>query len=163
MLFVYTPPPPPSPAICLEFGGSAETDAFGAFRDSSSSFYWANKRRFDDARRRLRQIEGRNPGWDSHDAQAPNQVAVQLGWTALTLLEAAAFPPSRVMPSVEGGIAISFARGIRRAEFEVYNTGDIAVATYLSSDGDEPCVWELEPCDAAIRDAIEKIRVHIAA
>lgn len=127
-------------------------------RGTSVSYFWLNRARFDDVRARLRRAAMLQP--DSYDGDPPNQTAQALAAKVLAVLEAEALPPSRLLPSVEGGIAISFADGAYRAEIEVYNTGEIAAAAY--SGQDEPVVWEFAGNDAGIRTAIEQIRVHLS-
>jgi hypothetical protein len=67
----------------------------------------------------------------------------------------------RLAASVEGGIALSFVRINKRAVIEIYNTGEVAAATY-SNDG-EPAVWELEPSGDALLRTVDQIRVYLAA
>jgi hypothetical protein len=79
----------------------------------------------------------------------------------LDALEAESLPPSRLLPSAEGGISISFVERENRAEIEICNSGEVAVATYSISD--DPVVWELSLADSELGSAIHKIRVHLAA
>jgi hypothetical protein len=79
----------------------------------------------------------------------------------LALLEEAALPPSQLIPSVEGGIALSLAGENVRAEIEIYNTGEIAAVTY--SEQSEPIAWDIDSRDDAIESGIERIRVHLSA
>ena len=125
------------------------------------SNFWRNKARFEDARARLSQSSKLQPSWDTYGGDPPNPTAVAIAARVLNLLEVEALPPARLLPSSEGGIAISFVRGTFRAEIEVYNTGEIVAATYTPQD--LPSVWELESSDAAIRTTIEQIRVHFTA
>ena len=138
---------------------------FSSVADSLSevfkSCFWMNKARFDDARVRLSQTSRLQPGWDTYGGDPPSRTAITIAARVLNLLEAEAFPPARLLPSSEGGIAISFVRGNVRAGMEIYNTGEIAAATYTQQA--QPTVWELESSEAAIRKAIEQIRVHFTA
>lgn len=125
------------------------------------SIFWVNKARFNDARSRLQSTTLLQPGWDTYDADPPNQIARKLAQKMLLKLEAEALPPSRLLPSSEGGIAISFANENGRAEIEIYNSGEIAAATY--SLHEEPIVWDLDGSNAGITTTIEQIRVRLSA
>jgi hypothetical protein len=125
------------------------------------SSFWRTKARFAEARQRLRATASVDRGWDTYGAEAPNDTARTLAAKILDALEADSLPPSRVMPSAEGGIAISFVEGENRAEIEIYNTGEIAAATYAAQS--EPVAWELKNTDSALTNAIIDIRVRLAA
>ena len=129
--------------------------------DIFRSDYWFCKVRFAEVRRQLEAAMRLGRDWDSYAADPPNTLSLQLAQNTLARLEIAALPPTRLMPSVEGGIAISFLEGGKRALMETYNTGEIVVATF--SDFGAPNIWELENSQSALDDAINRIRVHLAA
>lgn len=122
---------------------------------------WELKARIGAARDRLTQTSMLQQGWDTYGAEPPNEMARVLAARVLALLEVAVLPPTRLLPSAEGGIALAFARGNGRAEIEIYNTGEIAAVAY--SGDDEPTAWDLDESDAAIKSTIERIRVHLSA
>jgi hypothetical protein len=126
-----------------------------------TSAYWQNKAYFEDARQRLSATAYLAPAWDSDRAEPPNEVARSLAASILAGLEDASLPPTQLTPTVEGGIALSFVEGIKRAVIEIYNTGEIAAATY--TDRDQPRVWEWESAEDSLVGSIEQIRVHLAA
>lgn len=125
------------------------------------STFWLSMARFAEARQRLRNTVALERGWDTYGAESPNDVARALAGRILDHLEASLLPPTRLMPSVEGGIAMSFVEGDNRAEIEIYNTGEVAAATY--SGQSEPEVWELANTGSALKNAINRIRVRLAA
>lgn len=125
------------------------------------SAFWLSKARFAEARQRLNATASLAHGWDTYGAESPNDVARTGAAKILDVLESASLPPTRLTPTVEGGIAVSFVEGSNRAVIEIYNTGEIAAATY--SDEGEPAVWELDETDARLLGAIDKIRVHLAS
>jgi hypothetical protein len=130
-------------------------------RQVSMSVFMQIKDSIDEARNRLGQTARLIHGWDTYGGDPPNEMARTIAANVLTLLEAEALPPARLLPSAEGGIAISFVEGARRAEIETYNTGEIIAAIYSADD--EPLVWELDDSAGAITSSIEQIRVHLAA
>ena len=99
--------------------------------------------------------------WNTYGAEPPNHIARQIGAKILDMLERASLTPARLTPSAEGGIALSFVNNHKRAVIEIYNTGELAAATY-SLEG-EPEVWELEASDDPIVKTVDQIRVYLAA
>jgi hypothetical protein len=137
------------------------TGLHAALEQIYRSDFWQSKLRFANARQRLKATASLAHGWDRHGAEPPNAIARTLAATILDLLETASLPPTSLTPTVEGGIALSFVEGASRAVIEIYNTGDIAAATY--SDEGEPRVWEPGPTEVPLLDSIRQIRVHLAA
>jgi hypothetical protein len=125
------------------------------------STFWLTKVRFAGARRRLNATASLAQGWDSYGSEPPNANARRRAEEILDSLEVACLAPTQLTPTVEGGIAISFVEGDSRAVIEIYNTGEIAAATY--SDQGEPTAWEVEPAETRLLGSIEQIRVHLAA
>jgi hypothetical protein len=97
--------------------------------------------------------------WDSYGAESPNDTA--LNWTkeVLRILFHLDFPPTKITPSVENGVGISFICNNKYADIECFNEGDILAIT---SDGQgNPEVWEVEATTLGITSTIEKIRVFL--
>ena len=126
-----------------------------------TSAYWRNKVRFAEVRYQLEMTTSLESDWDTYGAESPNDSARSQASIILSALEAQLLPPSRLMPSAEGGIALSFVDGENRAEIEIYNTGEVVAATYSAQS--EPDVWELNNTGAALETAIGAIRVHLAS
>jgi hypothetical protein len=126
-----------------------------------SSSFWLNIMRFAEARQRLSTTVSLERDWDTYGAESPNDLARNLAASVLDVLEEASLPPTRLTPSAEGGIAMSFVAGDNRGEIEIYNTGEIVAATYAGQT--EPTVWELKDTDVALKNAIAQIRVRLAA
>ena len=109
--------------------------------------------------RKLRELSSLSRNWDSYGAEAPNDIA--LNWTKeiLNILSKMEFAPTRITPSVENGVGISFICDNKYADIECFNEGDILAIT---SDGKgDPEVWEVEANSLGITSAIEKIRVFL--
>ena len=132
-----------------------------SLEQTHESAVWINRKRFADARRQLGKTSTLVQGWDAHEAEPPNAVSRAAASSILDGLEEASLPPARLTPSAEGGIAISFVEGEKRAIIEVYNTGEIAAATYAPEG--EPDVWEFDGTGSALQAAINQIRVYLAA
>jgi len=125
------------------------------------SNFWTWRKQFEAAQRDVANLSALHPGWDSYDAEPPNELARRITRDILRILEQEAMPPSRLLPSREGGITISFAEGSRRAEIETYNSGEIAAAVYTPTNVVR--VWELNAASASVREAIASIRVYLTA
>jgi len=125
------------------------------------SAYLTSKAIFSQARESLNSARALKPDWADHLADRPNEAACSLASRVLDKLEANFLPPTRLMPSVEGGIALSFVEEERRAEIEVYNTGEVIAATYAGQC--EPVVWALADTEHALETTIDQIRVHLTA
>jgi hypothetical protein len=169
---IYSPPPEalqrPAVGVYRMFGNdeAVTSKAYAISLQISleqvyRSTFWRTKVHFTDARHRLATTACLAQGWDGYGSESPNAVARSLAARVLDLLEIASLAPTRLTPTVEGGIAISFVEGNSRAVIEIYNTGEIAAAAY--SDRGEPSVWEVEPAEAPLLGSIAQIRVHLAA
>lgn len=145
-----------------EHADAAENSALRAWsraharQQGSMSFFWQNKARFEEARDRLGRTARLNQDWDTYGGDPPNDLARTIAATVLRALEADALPPVRLLPSVEGGIAITFAEENGRAEIEIYNTGEIAAAAYSGTE--DPTAWEFGANEDEIKTAINRIR-----
>ncbi len=137
-----------------------EARTASTFPNLEQSLYWQNNAIFEDMRRKLRELTRIHKGWDAYDADPPNEEVAVTGDHVLTHLEKAQLIPARLSPSTEGGIGLSFIRGVKRAELEIYNTGELAAVTYGPED--ESFAWDLDNSEAAISASIETIRVHLS-
>jgi hypothetical protein len=155
------------PPVGIYYGMEAITA--GAYlkaleRGIDRSSFWRAKRAFQDARTRLKTLTDLSAGWDTYDAEPPAPLACTLAVDVLDCLEAAALPPDRIKPSVEGGIAMSFVNGENRAEIEIYNSGEIALASY--SNQTEPIIQEWNSAESdmsALKKGVAEIRVRLAS
>jgi hypothetical protein len=116
---------------------------------------------FDKAEQKLKEMAKIAPNWDSYGAQPPNPEARACAAEILTLLQGQAFPPSTIVPSSEGGVAICFVDSGAYADIECLNTGEVLAVTYEGNA--EPHVWDVGRKDTAIKSAIEQIREHFSA
>jgi len=69
------------------------------------------------------------------------------------------FPPSRIAPSVDGGVVVSFLRDDVRANIEFFDSGEIAAA--VARPGHAVRVWEIENTEDDLAEAINDIRDSI--
>lgn len=72
-------------------------------------------------------------GWNSYDAPAPNDVALDAATVVDSMLSTA---PDRVRPVADGGIAFHFWRTGRHASIECTNEGEVVFM--LRRDSEEP-------------------------
>jgi hypothetical protein len=167
---VTVPPVDYRPAVALYHhlgpGNESITSPYTAMLENTyaeicRSNFWTWRKQFEAAQRDVAGLSSLQHGWDTYDAEAPNELARTTAKDILRILEQEALPPSRLLPSREGGITISFAEGSRRAEIEAYNSGEIAVAIYTPTEVLK--VWELNAETRSIREAIASIRVYLTA
>jgi hypothetical protein len=80
----------------------------------------------------LEEFKSLSRGWDSYKAPAPNLVARTNAKEFLDVLCIAELEPSRMRPSVVGGVGITFRKGEKKVYVEFLNDGRVYV---LFSDG----------------------------
>jgi hypothetical protein len=120
--------------------------AFKPFHDEERAAQLARLESFHNLRR----------GWDSYNAEPPNETSINNARHVLHVLWASeiAAPVRTIAPSVEGGVGIVFAsHGKKYADIECFNDGEILAIT--SEEASEPLVWTLEV--GSIRRAVERI------
>src|SRR5438128_7762549 len=95
-------------------------------------------------------------GWNSYAAPAPSASAVAAARAFLTILQQEDYPPTRIAPSVMGGVGITHRRGGRKVYVEFYNDG---TAHALFSSGLGGMETRKLPADsAATRQFIAEMR-----
>jgi hypothetical protein len=95
----------------------------------------------------------------SYEADPPNQSAIHRAEQVLTAVNSTRYRPDRIVPSVEGGVVISFRRGDRYGDIECDNDGDVIA---LVSDGQGNIdVWQVASDSQSVEDAISKIGLHV--
>ena len=115
-------------------------------------FAYHSRRFADPARRaevatqlsRLDSFRSLQTGWDSYEAEPPNETALENARQVLLLfMESESSLPVRVAPSAEGGVALIFSKGdsSKYADIECFNDGEILAIT--SKPAQEPTIWPL--------------------
>jgi hypothetical protein len=150
----------------VDLNEDAASRIYGSVCDSVASSlrgsaFLTMKAHFAEARERLESTTNLEPNWDTYNAEPPNETARTLARRILDSLEVISFPPTRVMPSVEGGIGLAFVEQDNRADIEVYNTGEIAAAIYSALQAPE--TWTVPDTERSLKTMIDRIRVHLAA
>lgn len=84
-------------------------------------------------------------GWDSYNADPPNDKALINALNILDLLFESAFYPTRIVASVEGGVSFLFIRDIKYADIECDNDSDILAG--MSDRTGEPILWQVSQKD----------------
>jgi hypothetical protein len=146
----------------FEDGDESVTSPFKGFvgdKVVNGSNFWGCKRSFGLLRKALAATVGLAKDWNSYESDPPNDRARQQASAILATLEQECLLPHRLAPSSEGGITISLAAGLKRAEIETYNSGEIAAALY--SPDEVARVWEFESETAG--EAVAAIRVYLAS
>jgi hypothetical protein len=111
---------------------------------------------FEKAEQKLKDMNKLLPNWNSYGAEPPSEESRARAMKVLAVLQEQSFPPTKVVPSSEGGIAICFIRDDRYADIEFLNTGENLAVTYRGAE--EPTVWPIE--DEMLNLTIDQIRRH---
>ena len=96
---------------------------------------------FNDFRQQIIELQNLGKGWDSYNADPPNYKALTNSIKALDILFELRLIPTRIMPSVEGGISFLFTKNIKYADIECDNDGDIFAG--MSDRTGEPILWQV--------------------
>lgn len=98
-------------------------------------------------------------GWDGYKAAPPDARPLELAKAFLDLLKRNRYLPSRLVPSVVGGVGMTFRKTGRKVYVEFSNKGTIHL---LFSDGaTEPVVQKVVPDLPGYRAIIAKARVYL--
>jgi hypothetical protein len=92
-------------------------------------------------------------------AERPSDGTIAWASAMLEQLLVDEFPPTRVVASAEGGVAICFVNGNKYADVEFLNTGEILGV--VSNRRDRPIAWEVGPNSAGMSGASARIRDFI--
>jgi hypothetical protein len=112
-----------------------------------------------DATEKLESLLHLSRGWDSYEADPPNQSAIRRAEQVLTAVNSTPYRPDRIAPSIEGGVVLSFRRGDRYGDIECDNDGDMVA---LVSDGQGQIdTWQIASDSRSAEDAVRKIGLHV--
>jgi hypothetical protein len=121
------------------------------FDAKSSDDHWYNDQFLE-----LKRLGTLQNGWDSYNAEAPTEKAFYWTRETLNIMHSNGFFDGKVVPSAEGGLAITFRRGEKYSDIEFLNSGEILAVTHET--GQRPNVWTV-PCD---EDGIQKTLENIS-
>ena len=100
-------------------------------------------------------------GWDGYFAPVPSMLAIEAAKQFLHALEQFKSEPSRVAPSVEGGVGVTHKNGRRRVYVEFFNNGE--VYALFSDDVEMPQTKRIPPDAARFNDLSAEIRKYLNA
>lgn len=110
---------------------------------------------------KLQRLATLQDGWDSYRAPGPSSDALQRARSVLAALSNGDCEPSRIAPSVVGGIGITCRRGPRKAYLEICNNGSTCV---LFSDGQsDPHAEDVQADPPALQTLVVRIREYLDA
>jgi hypothetical protein len=112
-----------------------------------------------DASEKLQGLLHLNRGWDSYEADPPNQSAIRRAEQVLTAVNSTPYRPDRIAPSIEGGVVLSFRHGDRYGDIECDNEGDMVAVV---SDGQGHVdAWQVANDSQSVEDAVRKIGLNV--
>ncbi len=106
----------------------------------------------------IRQLRGLQKGWDSYDAEPPNDTAFALIDRVLGAAQEQRIVITRIVPSAEGGIGACFVAGSRYAHIEASNDGELTLVMFSGNDPAQ--VSEIQDDQPALVEALNRIRQH---
>lgn len=107
---------------------------------------------------RMRQLK---QGWDGYSAPIPSHVAIVSARDFLSALTEANLQPSRVAPTVQGGVGITHKKKGRRVYVEFFNNG--VVCALYSDNSSMPRSERVIPYRDRFRELTRKIRDYLDA
>lgn len=132
----------------------------------TTSYLWTRtvplenaSRWFVDSLHRLHEVATLRDNWNSYGALVPNEIALAHAQSVLHELSDLDFEPSRIDPSAENGVCLSFRVANRYADIECFNSGDVLAIT--SEGSGQPQVWEVNATSDDLRTAIARIRAFL--
>ena len=99
------------------------------------------------------------PGWDSYDAPAPSSQVLSAAKGFLEVLRKAGKTPTRLSPSVVGGVGFTFRNGERSVYVEFRNTGN-AHAAFTDAEF-EPEVFKVRQEATGYIELIAKVESYL--
>src|SRR5574337_1850939 len=108
----------------------------------------------------LEELAHLSRNWDTYGAEPPAKSSLYWAKEAIRVLRQLNFPPSRIDPSAEGGVTISFAVRDKCAHIECFNTGEIVGAMWVR--GQQPDVWEIAGASEDLESSANRIRTFMA-
>lgn len=108
---------------------------------------------------KLDSLSSQPADWPSEAGPFPTRQVLDQVRSFLTILRSQAESPSRLSPSVVGGIGVTFRKADRKAYVEFNNTGSVHV---LFSDGvADPIVEKVAPEVVGYSQVIAKIKAYL--
>lgn len=95
-------------------------------------------------------------GWDTYSADPPNPLSLRKAREVLAASVELGSLPDRIVPSVEGGVAIVFAVRPHYAAIECFNEGDVIAS--FADGGSRNDAWETGVKPPDIRTFLERVR-----
>ena len=107
------------------------------------------------AESKLAEMENLLVGWDGYNACAPSPFSILLANQFLDELHAGDLAPTRIAPSVVGGVGITIAREESEAYVEFYNDGGIFV---MMSEGEsDPLVRPVRTGRRELKSLVDEL------
>jgi len=109
---------------------------------------------------KLRLMRQLHTGWNGYDAEPPSELALANAEQLLEAMEREQFPPTRVAPSVVGGVGITRRNGEKRVYVEFYNDGRVHS---LLAEKEEAATAAIEVSTRGFTDFIHRARGYLNA
>ena len=108
--------------------------------------------------KKLEAMKGLQKGWNGYDAEPPNTAALTVARRLVAFLVRSGVPPTRVAPSVVGGVGVTRRVGPRRVYVEVYNDGS---AHALFAEGERVETAAVPASDEGFQSLVSRARTYL--
>jgi len=113
-----------------------------------------------DWRKKLDAMRSLRIGWNGYDAKPPSELAVTTASSYLDQLASEQLAPTRVAPSVVGGVGITCRKGDRGVYVEFYNDGRVHA---LFAHGEDAATTSVDPTAAGFHNLLIRAREYLDA
>jgi len=103
----------------------------------------------------LDEMRSLSQGWDGYHAMPPTPQAIANAKLVLQAMVQEGLPPTRVAPSVVGGVGITRRIGPRKVYLEFCNDGHVDT---LFTDGENPVAWTVDISPTGLNNLFAQMR-----
>jgi len=99
--------------------------------------------------------------WNAYGSPAPSPNAIEAADRILNALQTIFLRPTRILPSAEGGVAITFLSASQnRAVMEALNNGERFILLYDLNGNNETIEWQITDPSSSMA-LLERLRNHL--
>jgi hypothetical protein len=129
-------------------------------RSRDSSEFLTRLRLFEERRRDIENLASLSDGWSSYDSPKPSTASIRSAGEVLAALHRILLVPTKVLPSAEGGVAMTFLSASRnRAVIETLNNGESFILLYDLEGNNETVDWSNTDSDQPQK--LDRLKNHL--
>jgi hypothetical protein len=129
-------------------------------RSSESSEFLTRMRLLAERRQEVESLARLQDNWNSYGSPAPTPASISSAKGTLSLLQRVLLVPSKVLPSAEGGVALTFLSETRnRAVIESLNNGESFILMYDLDGNNETVDWPHD--EVEVQEKLDRLGKHL--